>query len=189
MTDMSNTFELRCQLLKIARRDVGKTEVSRNQAPWIKKYWPATNYPHGHDERQPYCAASLCHDVREWLKIPEVRKAFGFASAAAAEHWRCKSASCFRADYSWESWAKEKGLLLKNPSKAILHAGDIIIYKHSHIEIYVEDVDPSNQTTGDFIAIGANTDSGGGRDGDGKWEKTRRRTGNYGIRNVIRMLP
>ena len=183
-----STYDIRKKLIDIARRDVGKTEVSRNQAPWIKKYWAATNYPHGHDERQPYCAASLCYDVREWLKIPEVRKALGM-SVFQAEIWRCKSASCFKDTYSWESWANNNGLLLKNPTKAILHAGDIVIYKHSHIELYVKDVDPSNQTTGDFWAIGANTDSGGSADGDGKWEKRRKRLGPQGIRNVIRILP
>ena len=185
---MSTTYNIRKKLLAIARRDVGKVETSRNRGEWIKKYWPATSFPGGYDERQPYCAASLCHDVREWLKLQAVRDAFLFTKEQA-ESWRCKSASCYKADDSWEQWAMERGLLLPNPTKAVLHAGDIVIYKHSHIELYVKDVDPSNQTTGDFWAIGANTDSGGGRDGDGKWEKTRSRTGKYGIRNVIRMLP
>lgn len=179
---MSTTYNLRRLLLDIARRDVGKVEVSRNQAPWIKKYWPATTYPEGHDERQPYCAASLCHDIRQWLKYKTVRDVLGLESEAAAEKWRCKSPSCFKASYSWESWAKAKGLLLGKPKSVNYHAGDIIIYKHSHIEIYVNDVDGEG---GDFWAIGANTDSGGSRDGDGKWEKTRTRAD---VRSVIRML-
>lgn len=41
------SLDLRRELVGIARLDRGKTEVTKNQAPWIKKYWPATSYPEG----------------------------------------------------------------------------------------------------------------------------------------------
>ena len=67
-----STFALRQKLVEIARRNVGKTEASRNQAPWIKQLWTATSYRDGHAERMPYCAAGMAWAVREWLKLPEV---------------------------------------------------------------------------------------------------------------------
>lgn len=178
---MTTTIKLRQRLIKIARRDVGNMEETRNQAPWIKKYWPATHYPDGHHERLAYCAASLCYDVREWLKDAEVRKALGLKDAAAAEKWRCKSPSCFKAADSWERWAKAKGLLLKRNVR--IQAGDIVIFEHSHIEIVSCPFAPD---AGFFIAIGANTDGPGSNDGDGKWEGYREK---QNVRSVIRMMP
>lgn len=181
-----STFELRKKFLAIARTNVGKLETSRNQGSWIKPLWTATDYPGGYEERQPYCAASVAWVLREWLKDPEVLKALNL-TAAQAEKWRCKSASCFRADNSWESWARQNSLLLPKTT-AVLHAGDLIIYSFSHIEMYVDDL-----PDGKFIAIGYNT--GGGpvspdgtvsRDGDGCFEKPRSRAK---IRSIIRMLP
>lgn len=166
-------------LILIAQRDVGRVEVTRNQAPWIKAYWPATHYPSGHDERMPYCAASLCHDVREWLKIADVRKSLGLKDAAAAEKWRCKSPSCYKAPDSWEAWAKKKGLLLSK--RVNLRAGDIVIYGRSHIELVSFVHDPMLH-----VCIGANTDGTGSREGDGKWEKLRNKDD---VRSVIRLLP
>lgn len=175
---MTTSFELRQRLVSLARIDVGKREETRNQAPWIKPYWAATHYPSGHDERMPYCAASVCYDVREWLKSKEVRTALKLKDAAAAEKWRCKSPSCYKADDSWERWADGKGLLLR-PSVQ-LQAGDLVIYKHSHIEIV-----SVPRLDGTFLAIGANTDGPGSRDGDGKWEEERNKDN---VRSIIRLL-
>ena len=174
-----STYELRKKFLAIARTNVGKTESSRNNGSWIKPLWTATNYPGGYAERQPYCCAGMAWALREWLKLPEVLKAFKF-TPAQAEARRCKSASCFRADYSWESWARASDLLLPKNTE-VLHAGDLIIYSFSHIEAYVDDL-PDRK----FMAIGYNTNSAGSRDGDGCWEKPRSRAQ---IRSIIRLLP
>ena len=174
-----STYELRKKFLAIARTNVGKVETSRNQGSWIKQLWPSTNYPEGHDERQPYCAAGMAWVLQNWLKDPAVLKALGL-TAAQAEKWRCKSASCFRSDYSWEGWARQNSLLLPKTTK-VFHAGDLIVYSFSHIEAYVDDL-----PGGGFTAIGYNTDSGGSRDGDGCWEKPRSRAK---IRSIIRLLP
>lgn len=158
---MQTTFQLRWKLVEIARLDVGKTEVSRNQAPWIKKLWPATNYPEGYAERAPYCAAGMCYVLREWLKLPEVLKAMGF-TAAEAETWRCKSAAAF----GWLEWARDKRLMIFRPSDGIaLHTGDIMVFEKSHIELVVDD-------TNGLENIGYNTGSDL-RDGEGCFEKGR----------------
>lgn len=174
-----STFELRKKFVAIARTNVGKLESSRNNGSWIKPLWTATSYPAGYEERQPYCASGVAWALREWLKDPEVLKALNL-TAAQAEKWRCKSASCFRADNSWETWARQNSLLLPKTT-AVLHAGDLIIYSFSHIETYVTDL-----PDGKFTAIAYNSDSGGSRDGDGCFEKPRTRAK---IRSIIRMLP
>lgn len=170
-----STFNLRKRLVDIALRDVGQTEVSRNQSPTIRKFWPATSYPSGHSERQPYCAAAVCYWVMEWLKDPEVLAAFGM-TAAAAEKWRCKSPAAF----GWTTWARDKGLLVMGDSmKNVLHTGDIMVFDMSHIGIVTDD------SANRVMTIEANTGASGGRDGEGIFQKNRTREI---ARDFIRLL-
>lgn len=163
---MSTTLPLRQRLVDIARRDVGQTESSRNRGQAMKRFWPATSYPEGYVNREPYCAAAVCYWVREWLKDPEVLSAFGF-SPTKSDKWRCKSARAF----DWMDWAKSKGLLVMSDSQAhILHTGDLMIFDMSHIGIVVTDHATRVST------IEANTGPSGGRDGDGIWTKSRERS-------------
>ena len=171
-----STLALRQRLVEIARRDVGQMETSRNQGPAIKKFWPATSYHEGYADRQPYCAAAVCYWIREWLKDKEVLAAFNM-TPARAEAWRCKSAAAF----GWYDWAKKRGLLTMNDGpENVLHVGDLMVFDCSHIGIVRGD-DRSFVYT-----IEANTGPGGGRDGDGIFEKNRLRRE---ARNFIRLLP
>lgn len=169
-----STLPLRNQLVEIARLDKNKTEQSRNRAPWIAKLWPATStpefyipgnkdYPRGDPA---YCAAGVAHTLKEWLRDPSVLAALGF-SPAAAETWRCKSASV----REWSKWARRRGLKVLGKNN-ILRRGDIVIYDYSHIEIVTND---DNTPTGPFVAIGYNTNASGSRDGEGCFEKPRSR--------------
>ncbi len=168
------SYELRLKLIEIARRNVNKTEVSANRAPWIAPLWTATSYPDGMANREPYCAAGVAWCVREWLKLPEVLKALK-KTPEQAEKWRGKSAGAF----AWGHWARDKGLQILGKND-VFHTGDLIIYSHSHIEFYVDDL-PRTQ----FTAIGYNTNSAGDRDGQGCFEKPRTRAG---IKEVVRIL-
>lgn len=171
-----STLALRQRLVDIAKRDVGQIETSRNQGPAMKRFWPATSYPEGYANREPYCAAAVCYWVREWLKDPEVLKALG-KTAAQAEAWRCKSAGAF----AWFDWAKKRGLLTMSDGIAnTLHTGDIMIFDMSHIGIV------STDSGSNVYTVEANTGPSGGRDGDGIWTKTRARSL---ARNFIRLLP
>jgi len=173
---MSTTYELRKKLIEIARLDVGKLETSRNQAPFIKKFWPATSYPEGYVNREPYCAAAMCYWVQQWLTIPEVLAALNM-SASAAEKWRCKSAAAF----GWLDWAVKKGLVLLSDSQSeTLHTGDVVVFDFSHIGVVVTDFDTHVHT------IEANTGATGGREGDGVFEKVRARSL---AKKFIRILP
>jgi len=170
-----STLALRQQLVEIARRDVGKTETTRNRAPWIQRFWPATSYPEGHANREPYCAAAVCYWVREWLAIPEVREALGM-TWPQAEQWRCKSARAF----DWLDWAQKRGLkVLSDRPTERLRVGDLFVFDMSHLAI-VKDDDTSGVYT-----IEANTGATGSRDGDGCFEKVRQR---HQARAFIRLI-
>jgi hypothetical protein len=161
-----STLAIRQQLVEIARRDVGKVEITRNRAPWIAKYWGATTLPGGHAERQPYCAAAVCYWVREWLKLPEVLDAMK-TTPTGAERWRCKSPAAF----AWLDWANARKLeVLSDRPTERLRVGDIIVMDVSHIGI-VRDDDAKGVYT-----IEANTGNGSVRDGDGCFERVRQRS-------------
>jgi len=170
-----STYELRQRLVDIARKDLGATEVTRNQSPVIKKFWPATSYPEGYSNREPYCAAAVSYWVREWLRDPEVLDALKL-TPTSAEKWRCKSAAAF----GWTTWAKDKGLLVMSDSASnVLHKGDIMVFDISHIGIV--DTDEGNLV----YTCEANTGASGGRDGEGIYYKTRKR---IEAKNFIRLL-
>jgi hypothetical protein len=161
---MSN-LAIRRALVEIARRDVGKVEVTRNRAPWIAKYWPATTLPNGHADRQPYCAAAVAYWVREWLRLPEVMDALKM-TPAGAERWRCKSPAAF----AWLDWAAARKLeVLSDRPTERLRVGDLMIFDISHIGIVRAD------DTNGVYTIEANTGNGSIRDGDGCFERVRTR--------------
>lgn len=171
-----STYDLRKKLVAIARRDVNKVEDTKNQSPWIKKLWPATSYPEGYANREPYCAAGVAYCVREWVKDPDVAKALKM-TPEEAERKRCKSAAAF----GWSEWAKDKGVRVL-PKNCILHLGDLAVYSFSHIEIVTDD---DGTEKGPFTAIGFNTDASGSRDGQGCFEKPRSRAK---VREFIRLM-
>ncbi len=168
-----STYHLRQRLLRLARFDVGQVEDTKNQAIWIKKLWPATTYGiEGYHDRAPYCAAGVAYVVKEWLLDEDVRAALGL-TLPQAEKWRCKAASVKNdPDDNWLSWAAAaKGVEILHRN-CILHAGDLVIYMYSHIEIVTND---DGTETGPFVAIGYNTNAAGSRDGEGCFEKPRSR--------------
>lgn len=164
--------------IEIARRDVGQVEATRNRAPWIAKYWPATSYPEGHTNREPYCAAAVCYWLatlgRELAQKGLFRASFNM-TLAAFETWRCKSARAF----DWRDWAKKRGLKVL-PETATAKKGDIIVFDFSHIGIIEADLGKAG-----FDTIEANTNTAGSREGDGCWSKTRARH----LAQVIIRLP
>jgi hypothetical protein len=80
-------------LVEVARRFVGIKETSRNRFSGDVKLWASTNYPDGWKNREPYCAAFLCHVV----KIADLE------SLALDLHPLPKSASV----KGWAEWARD----------------------------------------------------------------------------------
>ena len=137
---------LQTHLLQVAGGELGVRETSRNQGPGIIKYWGATTYPEGHANREPWCAAFVAWCLREAV----IRR---YGSEGAAPFRRCRSARC----YDWLDWAHLQTAVdvARSP-----RAGDIAVYRFSHIGIVVE----AGGGT-DFEAIEGNTDDDGGREG------------------------
>jgi len=165
--------------LEIARRDLGKTEESRNRAPWIAKFWPSTSYGmEAYQKREPYCAAAVASWLnllgRELAEKGLFRSSFGM-TLKQFERWRCKSARAF----DWRDWARSKGLQVL-PETATAMKGDIIVFDFSHIALIEKDLGKRGFTT-----VEANTNVEGSREGDGCWAKTRARS----LAQVIIRLP
>lgn len=156
-------------LIAIAKRDVGEVEVTRNRAPWIAKYWPATSYPAGHTNREPYCAAAVCYWLatlgRELAEQGHFRATFGM-TLKDFETWRCKSARAF----DWRDWAHKRNLQVL-PETATARPGDLIVFDFSHLALIEADLGRAG-----FATIEANTNTAGSREGDGCWNKNRARS-------------
>lgn len=164
--------------IAIANRDVGKTEVTQNRAPWIARFWPFTNYPDGYSNREPYCAAAVCGWLgtlgRELAEQGLFRSSFGM-TLVQFESWRCKTARAF----GWRDWARQKGLQILGENEKAL-PGDVIVFDFSHVGIITADLGKRG-----FATIEANTNSSGSREGDGCWAKTRARS----LAQVLIRLP
>ena len=183
---MPTSYQLRMKLIELSRRDRGKVEEGHNAGAWIKKLWAATSYGlDGYANREPYCAAGLAFNFRDWITDPEVCSSLGM-TPAQAEAWRCKSASAFKDSKSWLNWARTAGKGVQVlPWDAIYHTGDIVIYDYSHIEVIVTDNGDTSRSGG-FTAIGYNTGASGSRDGEGWAEKPRTRAR---VGWIIRIFP
>lgn len=110
------------RIVGLARADLGIRETEgKNQGPGIAKFWPATNYPDGFKNREPYCAAAACYWIKEAtgaikppFDLPRTARAFGFTE------WAAKQAG--------------KGVV-EIPRGATLEPGDLLVFEFSHFGI------------------------------------------------------
>ena len=138
-------------ILDIATRELGQQETSRNRGPGLAKYWEATSYPNGMDNREPWCAAFVAWAVREAGRL-DSRLVIG-------EKTRPRSA----AVRNWANDAKRAGWTVFAPSQDDPEPGDVVVFDPqimSHIGI-VESFDGK----GTITAIEGNTDDAGSREG------------------------
>lgn len=144
---------------------LGIHETSKNHGEGIAKYWEATNYPDGYQDRAPYCAAALCWVIREAMK----GKTYTFVRPRTA------------AAFGFESWSLDQDNSTQTKKKPgnDIKPGDIVILAISHIEVAL--TKPNSK--GVYESIGANTGATFGNDGDGVYRKLRNISG---IRSRIR---
>lgn len=140
------------KIISIAKTQVGIHETSRNHGDGIAKYWTATNYKEGYDNREPYCAACMTWCINEAkifsdLERPKTAAAFGFEN--------------------WADNLPKKTKITRKPKK--VKRGQLVIFAFSHIGIATSD----SNLEGFFDTIEANTGANGSRDGDGVYAKTR----------------
>jgi hypothetical protein len=158
----------RKRLVEIAHRDVGQVETSWNQGAWIKKFWPATSYPAGYKNKEPYCAAAVCYwvwQLSQELIADGLLKATTGKTGTQFEAWRCKSARAF----GWREWADQKKVLKLGETGRCL-PGDVVVFDFSHVGIITGSSERYIHT------VEANTNKAGSREGDGCWTKTRPRS-------------
>jgi cell wall-associated NlpC family hydrolase len=144
-------------LVELATQELvkGIRETSKNRGPEIAKFWTATNYPDGYENREPYCAAFIC-----WLFMMTAmgqKVSFSLPKSPVA--------------YDFEKWAKAnagKGVGLLHPDCDYPKPGDVFtLSTASHVGLVVG-VEGST-----IITIEANTDGSGSREGDGVYKRSR----------------
>ena len=146
------------KLIELALKEVGTTEVhGTNCGPRVDEYKAATNLPP--HEPWPWCAAFQCFIIREAMT------ACGIAESATFK--RPKTAGAF----DFENWSLRQGneTQTKRDPGDDIRAGDIVIFKFSHIGIAVEDASGST-----VDCVEGNTDTSGSREGGGVFRKTRK---------------
>lgn len=158
------------RVVQAAQKCVGIREEGNNGGEDIRRIQSATWLK---PSPWPWCAAFVCHCIRE---------AFGGKDAFAGIK-RPRTAGA----WDFEAWADGAygpvpGVRLIKPfnDRTKVEAGDIVIFTFSHIGIAEHNSDPGEPVA----TIEGNTDGDGGREGDGVYRKTRRRSQ---IRSIIRL--
>jgi hypothetical protein len=150
-------MKLADKLVSLARNEIGVEEVDgSNCGVRVDQYKSATNLPP--HESWPWCAAFVCWLVREAVRTDGP---YTFARPTTAGAW------------DFENWSKKQDNsthTLRNPGNDI-KAGDIVIFKFSHIGIAVSDA----YSTGVVDTVEGNSQAGTtSRDGGGVFEHTRK---------------
>ncbi len=146
-------------IAKIALGEHWVREKSKNHGDGISKYWQATSYKTGYQNREPYCAAFVCWVVREAFKEAGLKETAGFRLPTTARAW------------GFEHWSldQDETTNTKKSPRGDIQRGDLIVFTFSHIGIALGHPD----TKGHFATIEANTDGKGSAEGDGVYEKIR----------------
>lgn len=145
-------------LIKIASAEVGTEEVNgSNCGPRVNEYKAATDLPP--TKSWPWCAAFVCFCVREALKLTGVVETKSFKRPKTAGAW----------DFENWSQAQDGTTSTKKPHRNDIAAGDIVIFKFSHIGIAISAPDKN----GNVATIEGNTDGQGSREGGAVLKKSR----------------
>lgn len=151
-------------IARVAGEYLGTRESSRNRGPEIAKFWDATNYREGDEDRAPWCSAFVSWVVQE--------------ADRRSPALRLRTPPRFAAVADWRPWAikPENGCQVfssADVSRAHMRplAGDIVTFlPHlSHIGVVAEDYD----WRGIVRTTEGNTNAAGSREGDGVYAKER----------------
>jgi hypothetical protein len=145
----------------VARRYLHVRETSRNRGPEISKFWDATWYPTGDENREPWCVATVDFLIQEADKESEEFELIRPPRMASVKEFL--------------EWARSEDsgcTVFKPGDETKPRLGDIAIYlpRLSHIGIISADY----ANNGFIRAIEGNTNQEGSREGDGVYEKQRR---------------
>lgn len=147
------------KITELARFELGVEEVNgTNCGPRVNEYKAATWLPA--DKGWPWCAAFVCWLVREAMKANGVKESATFKRPRTAGAW------------DFENWSLAQGseTNTKKPHKGDIQAGDIVVFKFSHIGI----AESAPDKNGIVTTIEGNTDGTGSREGGAVLRKRRR---------------
>jgi hypothetical protein len=147
------------KLTELARFELGTEEINgTNCGPRVNEYKAATNLPP--NEEWPWCAAFVCWLVREAMKATGIKETATFKRPRTANAW------------AFERWslAQDATTQTRKPARNDIRAGDIVVFKFSHIGIAESAPDKSGIVT----TIEGNTDGSGSREGGAVLRKKRR---------------
>lgn len=153
-----NTPKLPQALIQVAIAEVGVEEVNgTNCGPRVDQYKASTwlNPKVG----WPWCAAFVCWCIREALTITGIKETKTFKRPRTAGAW------------DFENWSREQdnSTHTRKPHRNDIQAGDIVIFKFSHIGIALSAPDAK----GNVKTVEGNTDGAGSREGGAVLRKTR----------------
>lgn len=139
-------------IAQVAESQLGIHETSPNQGPGIGKYWLATTYSNGEEDRQPWCSAFGSWCVREADRRSDL---LAFPNPPR-----------FPAVAQWLPWSRENGCQIFTFSDLnyVPQAGDLLpLLPHlSHFAIIVKD---GWQMGFKAATVEGNSNNDGSRDG------------------------
>jgi hypothetical protein len=148
--------KLPSKIVEIAIAEIGNSEVNgTNKGAEISKYFLADNYdPNGSkegDDGYAWCAAFVCWVVREAMKSARIKETATFKRPTTAGAW------------AFETWslAQDNSTQTKKPHRGDIQAGDIVVFKFSHVGIAVGKPDKN----GYVMTVEGNSNKAGSRDG------------------------
>ena len=144
---------LASRIVSVATAEIGVEEVNgTNTGIRVNEYKSATNLPP--KEAWPWCAAFVCWVVKQAMGD----RPYTFSRPTTAGAW------------DLERWSLEQNASTntkKSPGSDI-KAGDIVIFRFSHVGFAVADAEDGFVTT-----VEGNTDIAGSREGGGVFRKRR----------------
>ena len=143
------------KIVKIAKAEVGVEEIgSTNRGPRVDEYKATTWLPA--TKAWPWCAAFVCWVVKTAMGDGK----YTFKRPRTAGAW------------DFENWSRmqDKSTSTKKPAGNDIKAGDIVVFKFSHIGFAVSEPD----CDGYIKTVEGNTDSAGSREGGGVFLKNRK---------------
>lgn len=146
------------KIIAIAQAEIGVEEVNgTNCGERVDQYKAATWLDH--KKGWPWCAAFICWVVREAMTQSGTKETTAFKRPRTAGAWDLEN---------W-STAQDASTNTKKPHRNDIIAGDIVIFKFSHVGFALSAPDKN----GNVITVEGNTDGAGSREGGAVLRKKR----------------
>lgn len=147
------------KLCSLALDEVGVCESPKNSnlGKRVNEFKAATNLPP--EEPWAWCAAFVCFVVRDAITACGIKLTEGMVRPTTAGAWNF---------INWSKAQDKRTTTLMAPKAKDIQAGDIVVFKFSHIGIAASDC-----VDGVLTTVEGNTDLAGSREGGGVYRKTR----------------